>query len=80
MFITAAPLARPQDRADLERETATYQPLLRYTDPRVRDSSSAQVAMLGVLAGRDRRRDPHPTGRGARPRRALARTVDERGG
>ncbi len=80
MTLTAAPREGPRDRADLERENATYPPPLQCTDPRALDSSTVQAATPGVLADRDRRRDPHPTGRGAQSGRALARTADETGG
>src|SRR3990172_12181023 len=80
MIIPATPLAEPRDRPGLEPETATYPPPLRCTAPRAPDSSTAQVATPCGLAGPDRRRDPHPTARGAGRRRALPRTGDERGG
>ena len=80
ILIAAAPLAALRDRADLERETVIDPLPLRCTGPVAPDSSIAQEAMPGVLAGRDRKPVPHPTERGATRRRVLARTGDERGG
>ena len=80
ILIAAAPLAALRDRADLERETVIDPLPLRCTGPVAPDSSIAQAAMPGVLAGRDRKRVPHPTERAATRRRVLARTGDERGG
>ena len=80
IILIAAPLTALRDRADLERETVIDPLPLRCTGPLAPDSSTAQAAMPGVLAGRDRRCVPHPTERAATRHRVLARTVDERGG
>ena len=80
IILIAAPLAALRVRADLERETVIDPLLLQCMGPLELDSSTAQAAMPGVLAGRDRKRVPHPTERGATRRRVLARTGDERGG